>query len=65
MEWDDELSSYTYQCPCGDVFQITREQLVDGEDIARCPSCTLVIQVIYDPGDFKRPVVDEPVAVEE
>jgi diphthamide biosynthesis protein 3 len=24
-------------------------QLQDGEDIARCPSCSLIIRVIYDP----------------
>jgi diphthamide biosynthesis protein 3 len=23
-----------------------------GEDIARCPSCSLMIKVIYDPDDF-------------
>lgn len=52
MDYDDSLQAYTYQCPCGDLFQITRDELVKGEDIARCPSCTLVIQVIYDPADF-------------
>jgi diphthamide biosynthesis protein 3 len=26
--------------------------LIDGEEIARCPSCTLIIRVIYDPDDF-------------
>jgi len=24
-------------------------QLQEGEDIARCPSCSLIIRVIYDP----------------
>ena len=24
MEWSDELQAYTYACPCGDVFQITK-----------------------------------------
>lgn len=23
MEWSEELQAYTYQCPCGDLFQIT------------------------------------------
>jgi len=26
-----------------------RSQLQEGEDIARCPSCSLIIRVIYDP----------------
>lgn len=23
MAWSEELQAYTYQCPCGDLFQIT------------------------------------------
>ena len=23
MQWSDDLQAYTYQCPCGDLFQIT------------------------------------------
>lgn len=51
MSWSDDLQAYTYQCPCGDVFQITRGDLRAGEDIARCPSCTLVVRVVYDEDD--------------
>ncbi len=52
MEWDSDLSAYTYQCPCGDLFQISLDELRDGEEIALCPSCTLVVRVIYEPDDF-------------
>lgn len=52
MTWDEKLSAYTYQCPCGDLFQITKDELRNGEEIAHCPSCTLVVRVIYDPDDF-------------
>lgn len=24
MKWDEELKAFTYQCPCGDLFQITK-----------------------------------------
>lgn len=24
MEWNEELSAFTYSCPCGDVFQISK-----------------------------------------
>ncbi|KAI9127624.1 hypothetical protein K1719_000617 [Acacia pycnantha] len=41
MEWNEELQAYTYPCPCGDLFQITKEDLKLGEEIARCPSCSL------------------------
>lgn len=52
MDYDESLEAYFYPCPCGDKFTITKEQLRDGEEIARCPSCTLIIKVIYDPDDF-------------
>jgi diphthamide biosynthesis protein 3 len=48
MEFDDELQTYFYPCPCGDRFRITVDELMDGEEIATCPSCTLVIRVIYE-----------------
>ncbi|KCV72901.1 hypothetical protein H696_00471 [Fonticula alba] len=43
---------YEYPCPCGDTFRITLRELEDGEDVARCPSCSLLIRVIYDADDF-------------
>ncbi len=53
MEWSEELEAFTYQCPCGDFFQITLEELRRGEDVAHCPSCSLVLLVIYDPEDVE------------
>ena len=52
MIFNEKDYSYTYQCPCGDIFRITLEELHDGEDIAKCPSCTLRIMVIYDSDDL-------------
>ena len=52
MIYNEKDYSYTYQCPCGDIFRITLEELHDGEDIAKCPSCTLRIMVIYDEEDL-------------
>ena len=52
MEWDEALKAYTYACPCGDIFRITLEELHDGEEIARCPSCSLILTVVYDPDDL-------------
>jgi diphthamide biosynthesis protein 3 len=28
---------------------------MNGEEVARCPSCSLIIRVIYDPEDFQPP----------
>ncbi|EPQ53027.1 zf-CSL-domain-containing protein [Gloeophyllum trabeum ATCC 11539] len=53
MAWDEAKGVYHYPCPCGDRFEISRQQLRDYEDIATCPSCSLIIRVIYDPLDFQ------------
>ena len=38
-------------------------ELAEGEQMAHCPSCTLVIEVIYDPADFQgSPAAHEPPA---
>lgn len=58
MKYDEYDLSYTYPCPCGDKFRITLEELWDGEDVAKCPSCTLLIQVIYEDDDLP-PLPDE------
>ncbi|PVU94144.1 hypothetical protein BB561_002768 [Smittium simulii] len=66
MEFDEDLGIYSYPCPCGDKFQITIEDLYNGEEAASCPSCSLLLQVIYDPDEFTDPeneiVLAEPLA---
>ena len=52
MESDENNQLFHYPCPCGDRFEISIAQLRAEEDVARCPSCTLLIRVIYDPLDF-------------
>lgn len=54
FEYDEEDGLYYYPCPCGDQFQISREELLTGEEEATCPSCSLVIKVIYDKDDLKK-----------
>jgi diphthamide biosynthesis protein 3 len=49
MLFDTDLQIYTYPCPCGDKFQISLLDLLDGSDVAVCPSCSLMIQVIFEP----------------
>uniref|UniRef100_A0A4X2LU06 Diphthamide biosynthesis protein 3 n=1 Tax=Vombatus ursinus TaxID=29139 RepID=A0A4X2LU06_VOMUR len=48
FEYEEETETYFYPCPCGDNFVITKEDLENGEEVATCPSCSLVIKVIYD-----------------
>ena len=54
MVWDAAKSVFHYPCPCGDRFEITKRQLAEYEDVATCPSCSLVIRVIYDPVSLSR-----------
>ncbi|KAG8516275.1 DPH3, partial [Galemys pyrenaicus] len=48
FQYDEDAEAYFYPCPCGDNFCITKEDLENGEDVATCPSCSLIIKVIYD-----------------
>ncbi|KAG6939983.1 diphthamide biosynthesis 3, partial [Chelydra serpentina] len=52
FEYDEETETYSYPCPCGDRFLITREDLENGEEVATCPSCSLIVRVIYDQEQF-------------
>lgn len=48
MTFDPNIQIYHYPCPCGDRFEIAIDDLRDGEEIAVCPSCSLMIKVIFD-----------------
>ncbi|XP_069020076.1 diphthamide biosynthesis protein 3 [Embiotoca jacksoni] len=48
FEYDEDTETYYFPCPCGDRFAITTEDLENGEEVATCPSCSLIIKVIYD-----------------
>ena len=88
MDWNEELQAFTYQCPCGDFFQITLDELaagglravclrrscrrgwrpdclpgppLAGEEVAKCPSCSLYVKVIYDPQDFQEAALEPSV----
>ena len=51
--YDIETDTFTYPCPCGDEFVVSREDLVNGEKYAKCPSCSLMVQVIFNPDDLE------------
>ena len=48
MDFDNDQQYFSYPCPCGDVFIITVQELSDGEMIGTCPSCSLIIRVLFD-----------------
>ncbi|XP_040025883.1 diphthamide biosynthesis protein 3 isoform X2 [Gasterosteus aculeatus] len=53
FEYDEDTETYYFPCPCGDKFAITKEDLENGEEVATCPSCSLIVRVIYDQEFFK------------
>jgi len=48
MTFDETTQLYHYPCPCGDRFEIALVDLMDEADIAVCPSCSLMIRVIFE-----------------
>lgn len=56
MTFDNTLEIYHYPCPCGDRFEISLGDLRDGEDVAVCPSCSLMIKVIFEPVGLLYPM---------
>jgi diphthamide biosynthesis protein 3 len=51
--YDEETESFTYPCPCGDMFTITKDELLKGEDVAECPSCSLIVKVVYNKDEIE------------
>jgi len=52
MRWDVDQQMYFYTCPCGDLFEISLEELHEGEDIALCPSCSLKLRVLFEEAEL-------------
>jgi diphthamide biosynthesis protein 3 len=52
-EFKENNGTFYYPCPCGDYFEITLDELRNGEVVARCPFCSLIVSVIYEPEDIQ------------
>ncbi|CEO97772.1 Diphthamide biosynthesis protein 3 [Plasmodiophora brassicae] len=63
MEFDESSGMYSYPCPCGDQFLLSLDDIIDGEDVARCPSCSLLLKVVYDPSEFADDAEDDHLAL--
>lgn len=64
MTYDSTLQIYHYPCPCGDRFEIGIAELRDGEEIAVCPSCSLMIRVVFEVDDLPKPETQQQSATE-
>lgn len=54
FEYEPEISTFFYPCPCGDRFQISAEEIIIGGYIARCPSCSLTVKIVLDSSHILR-----------
>lgn len=56
MEYNEDEKVFLYQCPCGDKFRAElsflktefQKDKTKGYVIALCPSCSLLLKVIFD-----------------
>ncbi|EFA85221.1 DNAJ heat shock N-terminal domain-containing protein [Heterostelium album PN500] len=48
MEYNEDLSQFSYPCRCNGQYTIDESQLENGEEIASCQNCSLTIKVLYD-----------------
>ncbi|KAM7375055.1 hypothetical protein PAMA_014237 [Pampus argenteus] len=77
FEYDEDTETYYFPCPCGDRFAITKancvfihvlsqqEDLENGEEVATCPSCSLIVKVIYDQELFMSgEIIEAPMSSE-
>ncbi|KAI1495400.1 zf-CSL-domain-containing protein [Biscogniauxia mediterranea] len=61
MTFDETRQIFHFPCPCGDRFEIALADLQDeSNDIAVCPSCSLMIRVIFDLSDLPKPPPGPP-----
>lgn len=52
LTFDESTQMFSYPCPCGDKFQIYIDDMLYGDNIAVCPSCSLMIEVIFEKEDL-------------
>lgn len=53
MRYEEDNEVFKYPCPCGDKFFITVEDLLDNENKASCPSCSLILKVKFDVAELE------------
>ena len=62
MDFDEEEGMYYWECPCGDMFEISQAEIDEGQDIAHCPSCSLTIRVLLPPPPAAAETTDPEVS---
>lgn len=52
--FDPDTQLFTYPCPCGDRFQISIYDMQEQDNIAVCPSCSLMVEIIFEKDDLNE-----------
>ncbi|GFE55899.1 zinc finger containing protein, putative [Babesia ovis] len=51
--YDEALKVFYYMCPCGDLFEFSLTQLMEGNLVSECPSCSLRVRIALEEGDLE------------
>ncbi|EDO05538.1 CSL zinc finger domain containing protein [Babesia bovis T2Bo] len=51
--YDKDQKIFYYMCPCGDLFEFSLGQLLDGNLVSECPSCSLRVRIDLKDGDLE------------
>ena len=54
FDFNRDLQIFTYPCPCGDLFVISLDDLLNEETVARCDSCSLLVFVVYQKDEIMK-----------
>lgn len=54
MEYEESDSTFYFPCPCGDLFELTLSDMIEGLRVATCPSCSLQIGVVISKEELEE-----------
>lgn len=57
--YSESLNVFYYLCPCGDLFEFPLVQLVEGNLVSECPSCSLRVRLDLKEGDLDPYIAKE------
>lgn len=53
-QFSAEENVFYYLCPCGDLFEFQVEELLKGNLLAECPSCSLRARMVLKKGELEE-----------
>lgn len=63
LVYDADGQRLQYPCPCGDLFELSIADFMNGKDIAQCPTCSLTVKVLYSADDRAAFLVQHQISI--